>query len=168
MHSYSSGRGTFTLPKLSDEKRIMFQGLRCNSHYILDECENCGRNVFVSDAYGIFCNTCEKGFTNWTCSNCNTDNPAKKTLYLLRKKENGGCFIATTVYGSPLVYEVVILRTFRDKVLARTKLGRLFINGYYRFSPFFAGLISKSENLKKLVRITFVTPLVRLVEAFLK
>jgi len=42
-----------------------------------------------------------------------------------------GCFVATTVYGDADCREVRALRRFRDEVLARSRLGRLFIAFYY-------------------------------------
>lgn len=50
-----------------------------------------------------------------------------------RKKE--GCYIATAVYGSYHSYEVVLLRMYRDKVLKKHLLGRIFIKIYYTLSP---------------------------------
>jgi len=80
------------------------------------------------------------------------------------EQKSSACFIATAVYGSPFVKEVIILQNFRDKVLVRTLLGRLFITAYYRLSPPFARLISQSEILKKMVKATIISPLVRLVK----
>ncbi len=48
-------------------------------------------------------------------------------------KEGG--YIAMAVYGNYDAPEVLILRTFRDTVLKRTKLGRLFIKMYNAISP---------------------------------
>lgn len=49
------------------------------------------------------------------------------------KKE--GCYIATAVYGSYDASEVLVLREFRDTVLKKSCLGRLFIKVYYALSP---------------------------------
>ena len=46
-----------------------------------------------------------------------------------------GCYVATAVYGSYDCPEVWTLRRFRDKVLAKTWYGRLFIRLYYAVSP---------------------------------
>ena len=46
-----------------------------------------------------------------------------------------GCYVATAVYGSYDCPEVWTLRRFRDKVLAKTWYGRLFIKLYYAVSP---------------------------------
>ena len=48
---------------------------------------------------------------------------------------DGGCYIATSVYGSYDTPEVWTLRRFRDDVLGQTWYGRLFIKAYYATSP---------------------------------
>ena len=49
--------------------------------------------------------------------------------------KNGGCYIATAVYGSYDCPEVWTLRRFRDNTLAKTWFGRAFIHIYYAVSP---------------------------------
>ena len=58
---------------------------------------------------------------------------------------DGGCYIATMVYGSYDAPEVKVLRNFRDEVLLQSKSGKLFVKQYYRFSP---GIVEKTKNLK--------------------
>ncbi len=65
--------------------------------------------------------------------------------------ENGLCFIATAAYGSPLHPCVKILRDFRDKYLMTSRLGRLLVDLYYKYSSFVADLITKHKFLKKLL-----------------
>jgi subtilisin family serine protease len=64
----------------------------------------------------------------------------------------GGCFIATAAYGSPLEPQVLKLRSFRDRVLARSRAGRWFIRNYYRYSPPVADFIRQSELIRTAVR----------------
>ncbi len=66
------------------------------------------------------------------------------------------CFIATAAYGSPFEKHVEILRAFRDVYLLPSKLGRLFVETYYSFSPNVASLITDSETLKALVRVALL------------
>ena len=143
--------------------------IRCEEVTPLKACPNCKSTQYkagiaTDGTVGIFCTNCDKGFTRWTCTNCETENPVNTSM----AKQKKGCFIATAVYGSPSSEEVAVLQSFRDEVLARSTLGRAFITGYYRFSPFYARLISQSETLKKVVRITAIRPLVRVAESFLK
>ena len=51
------------------------------------------------------------------------------------KPSSGACYIATLVYGDYDSPEVLVLRKFRDTVLAKSKAGRLFIKFYYTTSP---------------------------------
>ena len=58
---------------------------------------------------------------------------------------NGGCYIATSVYGSYDAPEVWTLRRFRDDVLGQTWYGRLFIKAYYATSPTLVRLFGDAE-----------------------
>lgn len=50
-------------------------------------------------------------------------------------KNSGGCYIATCVYGSYDCPSVWTLRRYRDKVLAKTWYGCVFIAVYYKVAP---------------------------------
>lgn len=52
-----------------------------------------------------------------------------------QQSRNGGCYVATAVYGSYDCPEVWTLRRFRDDTLDRTWYGRAFIRAYYAVSP---------------------------------
>lgn len=51
------------------------------------------------------------------------------------KMKSGGCYVATSVYGSYDCPEVWTLRRFRDNTLEHSIFGRLFIKTYYMTSP---------------------------------
>lgn len=51
------------------------------------------------------------------------------------KKDSGGCYVATAVYGSYDCPQVWTLRRFRDDRLAETWYGRVFVRVYYAVSP---------------------------------
>jgi hypothetical protein len=74
------------------------------------------------------------------------------------------CFIATAVYGTPDAAEVLILRQFRDEVLANSLFGRAFISLYYRVSPPIAGVLHHTQAGRRLVRRVVIAPLVHAVE----
>jgi len=75
----------------------------------------------------------------------------------------GGCFIATAAYGTDTAREIDILREFRDKVLLPNSLGAKLISFYYRTSPPIADFISQHEVLRTVVRVSFVDPIVKIL-----
>ena len=81
-----------------------------------------------------------------------------------KRKKSSGCFIATACYENYDAPEVLVLRQFRDDKLLKTFFGKVFVNFYYSFSPFFATLISKSDLLKKLVRQYFLEPIITKIQ----
>ncbi len=66
--------------------------------------------------------------------------------------KGSGCYVATMVYGSYEAPEVLVLRKFRDQVLANYWLGRLFINWYYAHSPSFVERYKNSPKMNNFIR----------------
>ena len=56
-----------------------------------------------------------------------------------------GCYIATMAYGDYDHPQVMVLRKFRDNVLDKSIIGKLFIKKYYDYSP---KLVKRLENKK--------------------
>ncbi len=65
---------------------------------------------------------------------------------------NGGCFIATAAYGTPLAGEIDALRALRDRFLLRGALGTAFVDTYYRASPPIARGVAAHPALASVVR----------------
>jgi hypothetical protein len=84
----------------------------------------------------------------------NVDLPKVKS-----KNYSPGCFIATATLGSNCHPMVLDLQQFRDTVLMQNSLGRLFIKCYYKFSPYFAKIISNNPYLKMLSLMLIIKPL---------
>ncbi len=61
----------------------------------------------------------------------------------------GGCYIATCVYGSYDCPEVWRLRRFRDSQLSKTWYGRTFIKTYYAISPALVKWFGETAWFKK-------------------
>jgi len=81
--------------------------------------------------------------------------------------DQGGCFIATAAYGSPLEPHVQILKEFRDSYLLPTALGRRFVAIYYHYGPPLANFIQEHDFVKSLVRLLLL-PVIGLSFFFLK
>ena len=79
---------------------------------------------------------------------------------------SGGCFIATSAWGSPYAEEVKILSDFRDRYMLGNLPGRMFVKAYYKIGPSVAEFISDKEPLKKLVRAA-LKPLVKIIKFIL-
>jgi len=65
----------------------------------------------------------------------------------------GGCFIATAAYGSHMAKEVNVLKKVRDEYFLTNELGRVFVSGYYKYSPSLADWTAKHPVMRKIVRI---------------
>ena len=156
--------GTSYLPIL--DVPFMFQCLKCKAHYTIKVCSNCEREYFEigsgSEGLGVFCKYCDKGFSNWTCANCGCENPTSATLFLLKK--NGGCFIATAVYGNEFAKEVMALKYFRDNYLQKNKIGQISVKFYYFFSPSLSEFIKNKQLLKSLLKKFILQPIVNIIK----
>lgn len=74
--------------------------------------------------------------------------------------QNGGCYVATSVYGSYDCPQVWTLRRFRDDTLAETWYGRTFIRVYYATSPTIVKLFGKTKWFKNFWKST-LDPIVK-------
>ncbi len=67
-------------------------------------------------------------------------------------QKNGGCYVATCVYGSYDCSQVWTLRRFRDYTLAKTWYGRAFVKTYYLISPQIVKLFGDNKLFKSLCK----------------
>jgi hypothetical protein len=74
-------------------------------------------------------------------------------------QKQGGCYVATAVYGSYDCPQVWTLRRYRDNRLGSSRRGRLFIRAYYAVSPTLVRCFAGSSWFNAAVR----PPLDRLV-----
>lgn len=77
----------------------------------------------------------------------------------------GACFIATACYGDIDCRQVVALRTYRDRRLATSLAGRLFIRAYYACSPALARRLHAHPRMQSLVRRHLLDPIVSWIES---
>lgn len=67
-----------------------------------------------------------------------------------KTNSNGGCYVATCVYGSYDCPQVWTLRRYRDNTLASTWYGRVFIHTYYAVSPSIVKCFGETTWFKKI------------------
>ena len=68
------------------------------------------------------------------------------------RKRNGGCYIATAIYGSYNCPQVWVLRRYRDQQLEKTWWGRVFISLYYCVSPSLVNTFGKTSVFNRFFR----------------
>lgn len=87
--------------------------------------------------------------------------------FTVNKIESNGsskrCFIATAAYGTPFHPHIDVLRDFRDRVLMKFSVGRMFISAYYKYSPEIANVIKESFVLR-VVCLMFIVPVVYFIK----
>jgi len=80
------------------------------------------------------------------------------------KRKQSACFIATVCMDNQITPEVLLLCSFRDRVLKKTKLGRSFIAVYYMLSPGIASWLENHDALRALVRSILIRPIVQVIK----
>lgn len=68
------------------------------------------------------------------------------------KQSQDGCYIATVVYGSPLSKEVVHFKSYRDKVLLKNLVGKLFVKLYYFVSPTISKYLKNKPRINSFIK----------------
>lgn len=82
--------------------------------------------------------------------------PQVVKAFLKKSKESSGrCFIVTATMGYPEHATVLVFRKYRDDVLQRYLVGRLFIQTYYQLSPGLAKWIGTKPALQAKLRPWF-------------
>lgn len=74
---------------------------------------------------------------------------AIETIAMQNMHKDGGCYIATSVYGSYDCPEVWVLRRYRDYRLMKSIFGRLFVKVYYLLSPSLVRKYSQKSWFKR-------------------
>lgn len=67
-------------------------------------------------------------------------------------KKSEGCYIATMAYGDYNHPKVMVLRRYRDNVLAKSVYGRTFIRAYYWLSPKLVKILSNRNRINSVIR----------------
>jgi hypothetical protein len=68
------------------------------------------------------------------------------------EKKQGGCYIATAVYGSYEAPQVLALRRYRDESLLTSAAGRTLVKTYYALSPSIAQKLQEARRANRVAR----------------
>lgn len=68
------------------------------------------------------------------------------------QKRSEGCYIATMAYGDYNHPKVMVLRRYRDNILAKSTYGRAFIKIYYWLSPKLVKILSNHKRINSIIR----------------
>lgn len=123
----------------------------------------------TTKVYAVFTQILPDGARQGANTSCYLASPSLSFSYAqitggdTPKKGDPRCFIATAAYGSPLASQIDSLRWFRDQYLMPYKLGKLFVETYYEYSPFFAEKIQDSPILAQITRAA-LKPIVTMTE----
>lgn len=131
-------------------------------------CPNCGGTEFVTLLFGgwgdptnaLYCKRCRQYWLSLKCPRCGARTDINQTGLPLDK----WCFLATATYGSPHVYEVELLRQYRDKYLCSTALGRLAIRLYEFVSPPLARWVAQRPFAREFTRRIIISPFARIIQ----
>lgn len=72
---------------------------------------------------------------------------------IFQNKVKNSCYIATMIYGSYDSPKVLVLRIFRDKVLKKSLIGKIFIWLYYFISPKIVKILKNKSRVNKVIKI---------------
>lgn len=78
-------------------------------------------------------------------------------------RKSSDCFVAT---ASGADHETLtILRTYRDQNLKKSRVGQIFVAGYYMLGPFLAATIRDRPRLRRAVKAVIVDPAANIARA---
>lgn len=106
-------------------------------------------NRSVNSAYlGSTCSNANYGgrFNTIPSSGAQSSRPTSHT------SSSGGCYVATMAYGSYDAPQVLVLRWYRDNILQKSGLGRLFIRIYYYLSPKAVRHLEHYKTINSIIR----------------
>ena len=81
-----------------------------------------------------------------------SQNRSTSTGTSIQNSSNGGCYIATLVYGDYDHPKVKVLRHFRDNVLLKNNFGKKFVKFYYKYSPGWVQHLKSKKRINRCIR----------------
>lgn len=122
---------------------------------LTEGCDCCNHSVHLLSCAAFCDNTSEHYRAFAQClDEIDRESLSPPTVAAERSSGSSPCFVATAVYGSQDAPEVALLRGFRDRVLRRAFLGRLFIRTYYGWlGPWAALVVMRVSVFRVLARL---------------
>ncbi len=114
-----------------------------NKDYIKNEIEATIKQLPVDRIKHTYSKDTFNEFPNYYPKSDYRNNYKNNYNYRLMNRRKKGCYVATCVYGSYDCPEVWVLRRYRDSVLEKHFLGRIFIGLYYFVSPTIVKIFGK-------------------------
>ena len=143
-------------PKSDSAEMLMLTGVYWDLAKIYDKTKDKNKLKFFVDKFVIFSKgtSYQKLSLEMVRKFLTNENPTNRAVFKEAYVRLGGgkCFIATSVeeYCDPL--EITTLKKFRDQILAKSLIGRVFTSAYYRVGPVIAiSIIRSSEKNQKRV-----------------
>jgi hypothetical protein len=81
--------------------------------------------------------------------------PSNLKLDIYHRYEKANCFVLTACFNDHDHPTVLSFRKYRDSHMSRSRIGRVFINQYYKYGPVLANWIQERPKTKALMRYTF-------------
>jgi hypothetical protein len=69
-----------------------------------------------------------------------------------RHQPKSGCYIATVCYGDEMAPQVIALKEYRDNVLLKYPIGKMFVSTYYCISPRIARYLESKKTINGFIR----------------
>ncbi len=122
----------------------------------------CGEGTELVDNYCVIIGTEPPPSINTASASDDDDDNNMDINDVNDDTDQGGCLIATAVYGSEMAPQVQLLREIRDNQLMQTHVGASFMIGfndlYYSFSPYVADYERENYLFKDATRM-LLTPM---------
>ena len=82
----------------------------------------------------------------------NSEWVANPSFGFTKKSNSSGCYIATMAYGDYEHPQVMVLRKFRDNILLKYLIGKLFVKIYYFISPKIVQVLKNNHTINRIIR----------------
>jgi|DewCreStandDraft_4_1066084.scaffolds.fasta_scaffold50199_2 predicted amidophosphoribosyltransferase len=87
------------------------------------------------------------------CKTCGSEISSEaKECAICGQPDPNSYFIVSVVYGDSNCIEVIKFKEYRDKILLKNRIGKLFVKFYYMFSPSISKWLKNKKFLIKFLK----------------